>query len=206
MCAGPPAPGREEPEMPAPIRVLMITSDWPDRARWGGPATFIPRQVDFLRAAGVDVDVFRFRGVAEGFAVAAEAGRAAPPATRALRPDPRAIRPERTPGAAETAAAGRHLPGGRSRGSAQQHDRPPDGAGPPAAAALACRGPARRRDHRRLGAHEGLPAPRGAAPCHSLGPRPRAVPAVPAGRGPALSGPQARSALGAVRGEPDVVA
>src|SRR5258708_7367825 len=48
--------------MPAPIRVLMITSDWPDRASWGGPATFISRQVDFLRAAGVDVDVFRFRG------------------------------------------------------------------------------------------------------------------------------------------------
>ena len=49
--------------MPAPIRVLMITSDWPDHASWGGTATFISRQVDFLRAAGVDVDVFRFRGV-----------------------------------------------------------------------------------------------------------------------------------------------
>lgn len=48
--------------MTAPIRVLMITSDWPDHARWGGTATFIARQVDFLRAAGVDVDVFRFRG------------------------------------------------------------------------------------------------------------------------------------------------
>jgi teichuronic acid biosynthesis glycosyltransferase TuaC len=48
--------------MPAPIRVLMITSDWPDHASWGGTATFIARQVDFLRAAGVDVDVFRFRG------------------------------------------------------------------------------------------------------------------------------------------------
>jgi glycosyltransferase involved in cell wall biosynthesis len=48
--------------MPAPIRVLMITSDWPDHASWGGTATFISRQVDFLRAAGVDVDVFRFRG------------------------------------------------------------------------------------------------------------------------------------------------
>src|SRR6266508_4149915 len=48
--------------MPAPIRVLMITSDWPDRASWGGTATFISRQVDFLRAAGVSVDVFRFRG------------------------------------------------------------------------------------------------------------------------------------------------
>ncbi len=48
--------------MPTPIRVLMITSDWPDRASWGGTATFIARQVDFLRAAGVSVDVFRFRG------------------------------------------------------------------------------------------------------------------------------------------------
>ncbi len=48
--------------MTAPIRVLMITSDWPDRASWGGTATFISRQVDFLRAAGVSVDVFRFRG------------------------------------------------------------------------------------------------------------------------------------------------
>src|SRR2546426_3149210 len=48
--------------MTAPIRVLMITSDWPDHAIWGGTATFIARQVDFLRAAGVSVDVFRFRG------------------------------------------------------------------------------------------------------------------------------------------------
>src|SRR3989454_1340942 len=48
--------------MTAPIRVLMITSDWPDHASWGGTATFISRQVDFLRAAGVDLDVFRFRG------------------------------------------------------------------------------------------------------------------------------------------------
>jgi glycosyltransferase involved in cell wall biosynthesis len=48
--------------MTEPIRVLMITSDWPDHASWGGTATFISRQVDFLRAAGVDVDVFRFRG------------------------------------------------------------------------------------------------------------------------------------------------
>jgi glycosyltransferase involved in cell wall biosynthesis len=48
--------------MTAPIRVLMITSDWPDHASWGGTATFISRQVDFLRAAGVSVDVFRFRG------------------------------------------------------------------------------------------------------------------------------------------------
>jgi len=48
--------------MTAPIRVLMITADWPDRASWGGTATFIARQVDFLRAAGVAVDLFPFRG------------------------------------------------------------------------------------------------------------------------------------------------
>jgi len=48
--------------MTAPIRVLMITSEWPDNAAWGGTATFIARQVDFLRAGGVSVDVFRFRG------------------------------------------------------------------------------------------------------------------------------------------------
>src|SRR3989442_3168312 len=57
--------------MPAPIRVLMIPSDWPDHASWGGTATFIPRQVDFLRAAGVDVDVFRFRGGGEPIRYAA---------------------------------------------------------------------------------------------------------------------------------------
>ena len=47
---------------PPPIRVLMVTADWPDRASWGGTATFIPRQVEFLRAAGVLVDVFSFWG------------------------------------------------------------------------------------------------------------------------------------------------
>ncbi len=42
------------------IRVLMITSAWPAP---GHPRTtyFIKRQVDFLRAAGVDVDVFHFK-------------------------------------------------------------------------------------------------------------------------------------------------
>jgi len=44
-----------------PIRVLMVTSEWP-RESWGGTATFIPRQAEFLRAAGVHVDVFQFRG------------------------------------------------------------------------------------------------------------------------------------------------
>ena len=44
-----------------PIRVLMITSAWPTP---GAPRTthFIKRQADFLRSAGVDVDVFQFRG------------------------------------------------------------------------------------------------------------------------------------------------
>src|SRR5438105_3615696 len=51
--------------MTAPIRVLMITSDWPDHASWGGTATFIRRQVDFLRAAGVDVERFRLIPKAE---------------------------------------------------------------------------------------------------------------------------------------------
>jgi teichuronic acid biosynthesis glycosyltransferase TuaC len=47
--------------MEAPIRVLMITSAWPTP---GQPQTthFIKRQAEFLRAAGVEVDVFRFRG------------------------------------------------------------------------------------------------------------------------------------------------
>jgi len=45
----------------APIRVLMITSGGP---RPGRPRTtnFVKRQADFLRAAGVDVDVLNFDG------------------------------------------------------------------------------------------------------------------------------------------------
>ena len=44
-----------------PIRVLMITSAWPTP---GQPRTthFIKRQADFLRAAGVQLDVFQFHG------------------------------------------------------------------------------------------------------------------------------------------------
>jgi teichuronic acid biosynthesis glycosyltransferase TuaC len=44
-----------------PIRVLMVTSGWPPP---GQPHTthFIKRQAEFLRAAGVDVDVFHFEG------------------------------------------------------------------------------------------------------------------------------------------------
>ena len=43
------------------LKVLMITPNWPSEAR---PSTshFIKRQADFLRAAGVDVDVFHFKG------------------------------------------------------------------------------------------------------------------------------------------------
>ena len=42
------------------LRVLMITSEWASDP--GHTAHFIARQVRFLRAAGVDVDVFAFRG------------------------------------------------------------------------------------------------------------------------------------------------
>lgn len=44
------------------LKVLMITSQWP--VPDGRPRTthFIKRQADFLRAAGVDVDVFHFTG------------------------------------------------------------------------------------------------------------------------------------------------
>jgi len=47
--------------MSQPIRVLMVTSDWPTP---GQPRTtyFIKRQAEFLQAAGVLVDVFHFRG------------------------------------------------------------------------------------------------------------------------------------------------
>ena len=47
--------------MEGPIRVLMITSGWPTP---GKPQTthFIKRQVDFLRQAGIEVDVFHLRG------------------------------------------------------------------------------------------------------------------------------------------------
>ena len=43
------------------LKILMITTNWPPPDR---PCTshFIKRQADFLRAAGVDVDVFHFKG------------------------------------------------------------------------------------------------------------------------------------------------
>jgi glycosyltransferase involved in cell wall biosynthesis len=43
------------------LRVLVVTSEWPT-PEFGGGATFVVRQVNFLRRAGIDVDVFAFRG------------------------------------------------------------------------------------------------------------------------------------------------
>ena len=43
------------------IRVLMITSEWPEPGISHTPH-FIKRQAEFLRAAGVEVDVFHFAG------------------------------------------------------------------------------------------------------------------------------------------------
>jgi glycosyltransferase involved in cell wall biosynthesis len=45
----------------APLRVLMVTCEWPD-ADSPHHVPFIVRQVNFLRRAGVDIDVFSFRG------------------------------------------------------------------------------------------------------------------------------------------------
>src|SRR5262245_42624324 len=47
--------------MDAPIRVLMIPSEWPTQER-PDAAPFIVRQANFLRAAGLKVDVFALRG------------------------------------------------------------------------------------------------------------------------------------------------
>jgi teichuronic acid biosynthesis glycosyltransferase TuaC len=44
-----------------PIRVLMVTSEWPAPGM-SRTAHFIKRQADFLAAAGVEVEVFPFRG------------------------------------------------------------------------------------------------------------------------------------------------
>jgi teichuronic acid biosynthesis glycosyltransferase TuaC len=43
------------------LRVLMISSEWPS-AEHPGSGVFIEQQARFLRRAGVDVDVFAFRG------------------------------------------------------------------------------------------------------------------------------------------------
>jgi teichuronic acid biosynthesis glycosyltransferase TuaC len=47
--------------MEAPIRVLMLTAGWPQP---GQPQTthFVKRQAEFLQRAGIEVDVFHFRG------------------------------------------------------------------------------------------------------------------------------------------------
>jgi teichuronic acid biosynthesis glycosyltransferase TuaC len=47
--------------MEAPIRVLMVTSEWPTQER-PFAVPFLVQQVEFLRRAGVEVDVFYFRG------------------------------------------------------------------------------------------------------------------------------------------------
>jgi glycosyltransferase involved in cell wall biosynthesis len=39
----------------------MVTSDWLWNS-WGGPAVFIARQAEYLRRAGVDVELFPFKG------------------------------------------------------------------------------------------------------------------------------------------------
>src|SRR5438105_12037156 len=43
-----------------PLRVLMLTCAWPPPDTPGYTTTFIRRQVEFLQAAGVEVDVFHF--------------------------------------------------------------------------------------------------------------------------------------------------
>ena len=43
-----------------PVRVLMVTSEWPRNG--GHTSHFVARQAHFLRAAGVEIDVFAFRG------------------------------------------------------------------------------------------------------------------------------------------------
>src|SRR5262249_36176249 len=45
--------------MDAPLRVLTITSEW---IATGHGSPFIARQVEFLRRAGIEVEVFAFRG------------------------------------------------------------------------------------------------------------------------------------------------
>jgi glycosyltransferase involved in cell wall biosynthesis len=51
----------EESLMDRPIRVLMLTSEWPS-PDLPHAVPFLVQQVDFLRRAGVEVDVFSFRG------------------------------------------------------------------------------------------------------------------------------------------------
>jgi glycosyltransferase involved in cell wall biosynthesis len=49
-----------------PIRVLMVTSEWPEPGV-NVTSHFIKRQADFLRAAGIDVSVFPFTGAKNPF-------------------------------------------------------------------------------------------------------------------------------------------
>src|SRR5688572_22129699 len=49
-----------------PIRVLMVTSEWP-KARVNVTSHFIKRQAEFLKAAGIDVSVFPFKGAKNPF-------------------------------------------------------------------------------------------------------------------------------------------
>lgn len=54
--------GAKKSRKPEPkLRVLMVTSEWP-AAGIPGTTNFIKRQAEFLQAAGVDVEVFVFRG------------------------------------------------------------------------------------------------------------------------------------------------
>lgn len=47
--------------MPSPIRVLMVTSEWPEPGV-NVTSHFIKRQADFLAAAGIEITVFAFKG------------------------------------------------------------------------------------------------------------------------------------------------
>jgi len=49
-----------------PIRVLMVTSEWP-KPGVNVTSHFIKRQAEFLRAAGIDVSVFPFKGAKNPF-------------------------------------------------------------------------------------------------------------------------------------------
>jgi teichuronic acid biosynthesis glycosyltransferase TuaC len=52
---------RRNPKRRDALRVLMITSEWPEPGS-SRPTSFIRRQAEFLKKAGVSVDVFAFRG------------------------------------------------------------------------------------------------------------------------------------------------
>jgi glycosyltransferase involved in cell wall biosynthesis len=53
-------------QMSIPIRVLMVTSEWPAPGM-SRTAHFIKRQADFLQSAGVEVEVFPFKGAKNPF-------------------------------------------------------------------------------------------------------------------------------------------